>query len=98
MRRVLLPDEHRIPRGWVSTYGTYGWNAKHLGITMAVRPVGSSLVGNPFPIIIPCLRAVRSNNELGGFQGGPAMKRALLELERVELSPTGEVLAPRMFY
>ena len=95
MRRVLLPDEHRIPPGWVSTYG---WNARHLGIPMAVRPVGSGLVGNPFPIIFPCLRADRSNNELGGFQGGPDMKRALLELESVELSSTGEVLAPRMFY
>jgi methylated-DNA-[protein]-cysteine S-methyltransferase len=56
------------------------------------------LARNPFPIIIPCHRAIRSDGRLGGFQGGPAMKRALLELEGVEISAAGRVLAERFYY
>jgi methylated-DNA-[protein]-cysteine S-methyltransferase len=87
--------EHRIPRGWVSTYGRI---AKSLAVPRGARAVGSALSHNPFPIIIPCHRALRSNGELGGFQGGLAMKRALLELEGVQFSPTGRVLTDRVYY
>jgi methylated-DNA-[protein]-cysteine S-methyltransferase len=93
-RRVLLA-EHQIPRGWVSTYGRI---ARSLEVPKAARAVGNALSQNPFPIIIPCHRAIRSNGELGGFQGGINMKRALLELEGLELSTTGKVLTSRFYY
>lgn len=93
-KRVLLA-EHNIPRGWVSTYGRI---AKSLGLPKAARAVGNALSQNPFPIIIPCHRAIRSNGDLGGFRGGINMKRALLELEGVEFSQTGRVLASRFYY
>ena len=93
-KRVLLA-EHKIPRGWVSTYGRI---ARSLGVPNGARAVGRALSQNPFPIIIPCHRAIRSNGELGGFQGGINMKRALLELEGVEFSQTGRVLASRFYY
>ena len=93
-RRVLLA-EHKIPRGWVSTYGRI---ARSLGVSKAARAVGTALARNPFPIIIPCHRAIRSNGELGGFRGGLMMKRALLELEGVEVSATGKVLTSRFYY
>jgi methylated-DNA-[protein]-cysteine S-methyltransferase len=93
-RRVLLA-EHQIPRGWVSTYGRI---ARSLGMPTAARAVGAALSRNPFPIIIPCHRAIRSNGELGGFRGGLNMKRALLELEGVEFSATGKVLTSRFYY
>jgi methylated-DNA-[protein]-cysteine S-methyltransferase len=92
-RRVLLA-EYKIPRGWVSTYGRI---ARSLGAPNAARAVGTALSRNPFPIIIPCHRAIRSNGELGGFQGGLNMKRALLELEGLEFSTTGKVLTSRFF-
>jgi methylated-DNA-[protein]-cysteine S-methyltransferase len=57
-----------------------------------------ALARNPFPLLIPCHRAIRSNGKLGGFQGGPGMKRALLELEGIEFSPTGKVLTDRIHY
>lgn len=94
-QRGVLLAEHRIPRGWVSTYGRI---AKSLAVPRGARAVGSALSHNPFPIIIPCHRALRSNGELGGFQGGLAMKRALLELEGVQFSPTGRVLTDRVYY
>ncbi len=93
-QRVLLA-EHRIPRGWVSTYGRI---ASSLGIPAGARAVGRALATNPFPIIIPCHRAIRAGGELGGYQGGRKMKRALLELEGIELSPMGKVLMRRVYY
>jgi len=56
-RRVLLA-EYGIPRGWVSTYGRV---AKHIGCPGGARAVGNALARNPFPIIIPCHRAVRAD-------------------------------------
>lgn len=93
-RRVLLA-EYEIPRGWISTYGRI---SKNLGILKGARAVGRVLSRNPFPIIIPCHRAIRSNGELGGFQGGLKMKRALLEHEGVNVSNEGKVLTTRIYY
>jgi methylated-DNA-[protein]-cysteine S-methyltransferase len=92
--RVLLA-EYEIPRGCVSTYGRI---ARSLGVPGAARAVGTALARNPFPIIIPCHRAIRSNGDLGGFRGGLEMKRALLELEGVDFSTTGKVLSSRFYY
>ena len=94
-QKSVLLAEHKIPRGWVSTYGRI---ARSLGLPTAARAVGTALSRNPVPIIIPCHRAIRSNGELGGFRGGLSMKRALLELEGVELSATGKVLTSRFYY
>jgi len=62
------------------------------------RVVGNALARNPFPIIIPCHRAIKTNGELGGFQGGLDMKRALLELEGIEVSDKGKVITDRIYY
>ena len=70
--------EHAVPRGSVTTYGRL---AAHLGSPRAARAVGSALAHNPFPLLIPCHRALRADLSLGGYQGGLAMKQALLEME-----------------
>jgi methylated-DNA-[protein]-cysteine S-methyltransferase len=93
-RKVLLA-EYRIPRGWVSTYGRI---AKHVGVAGGSRAVGRALAENPFPIIIPCHRAVRVNGEIGGYQGGSDMKRALLEMEDVEFTEKGRVSMHKVHY
>ncbi len=93
-RKVLLAD-YGIPRGWVSTYGRV---ARSLGCPAGGRAVGGALAHNPFPIIIPCHRVVRADLELGGFGGGLPMKRALLELEGLKLSESGQVLTNRIYY
>jgi methylated-DNA-[protein]-cysteine S-methyltransferase len=94
-QKSVLLAEHKIPRGWVSTYGRI---ARSLGLPTAARAVGTALSRNPFPIIIPCHRAIRANGDLGGFRGGLEMKRALLELEGLEFSTTGRVLTSRFYY
>lgn len=93
-QRVLVA-ESQIPRGWVSTYGRI---AAHVGSPRGARAVGGALARNPFPIIIPCHRAIRSDGSLGGFQGGQGMKQALLELEGVEFSGAGQVVMTRVCY
>ena len=93
-RRVLLA-EYGIPRGLVSSYGLI---ARHIGVPGAARAVGSALANNPFPIVIPCHRAVRSDGHLGGYQGGLAMKRSLLKMEGIEVDAIGRVVAPRWHY
>ncbi|MFH1910729.1 MAG: MGMT family protein, partial [Pseudomonadota bacterium] len=78
-----------IPRGRVMTYG--GLAAK-LGLPGGARAVGNALAGNPFPLVIPCHRVVRSGGDLGGFGGGTDMKKALLMLEGVVFDRQGRVL------
>jgi methylated-DNA-[protein]-cysteine S-methyltransferase len=60
--------------------------------------VGGALSRNPFPIVIPCHRAVRSDGHAGGFQGDRRMKQALLKLEGVEVTPSGKVTTDRFYY
>ena len=83
----VLKAEWSIPYGKVASYGCV---ARKIGST-AYRAVGNALARNPFPIIIPCHRAIRSDRTLGGFQGGLEMKRKILELEGVEFDSSGKV-------
>jgi methylated-DNA-[protein]-cysteine S-methyltransferase len=91
----VLRAEHGIARGHVSTYQLI---AKFIGRPSASRAVGTALANNPFPMIIPCHRAIRSDRSLGGYQGGIAMKRALLEMEGIEFDNTGRVITKTFFY
>jgi methylated-DNA-[protein]-cysteine S-methyltransferase len=91
----VLIAEHRIPRGTVSTYGRIAGYLKKPG---AARAVGNALATNPFPIIIPCHRAIRSDLTLGGYQGGMEMKKRLLEMEGNELHEPGQLVKPKLFY
>ena len=91
----VLRAEHRIPRGRVSTYRLI---ATHLGKDKAARAVGSALAGNPFPIIVPCHRAIRSDRRLGGYQGGLAMKKCLLEREGIRFDGAGRVICEQYYY
>lgn len=94
-QRKALLAEYAIPRGWVSTYGKI---ARHIGVAGGGRAVGRALAENPFPIIIPCHRAVRADGVIGGYQGGCEMKRALLEMEGVAFTDRGTVSMQRMYY
>lgn len=94
-QRKVLETEHCIPPGAV---GTYRDLACACASPAAVRAVGSALSRNPFPLLIPCHRAIRSDGNLGGYQGGLAMKRFLLESERISFLPNGNVDVKKVLY
>jgi methylated-DNA-[protein]-cysteine S-methyltransferase len=94
-QQKVLRAEHGIPRGSVSTYQRI---ARYLGNGNGARAVGAALANNPFPVIIPCHRAIRSDGTLGGYQGGLEMKRALLEMEGIFFNTSGRVVTEEVFY
>ena len=76
--RDVLQATSRIPYGDVRPYA---WVAREIGRPRAFRAVGNALHVNPLAPIIPCHRVVASGGGLGGYGGGPDMKRWLLRLE-----------------
>ncbi|EAD5257601.1 methylated-DNA--[protein]-cysteine S-methyltransferase [Listeria monocytogenes] len=69
-----------IPYGIVVSYKDIAISA---GSPKAVQAVGQANRANPIPIIIPCHRCVKSNGELGGYNGADVDKKQyLLALEK----------------
>lgn len=69
-----------IPYGEVVSYKDIAISA---GSPKAVQAVGQANRANPLPIIIPCHRCVKSNGELGGYNGADVDKKQyLLALEK----------------
>ncbi len=77
-QRAVWEVARRIPYGETRSYA---WCAHQIGKPGAARAVGTALGRNPVPIVIPCHRVVTSSGGLGGYAGGLAMKRRLLEME-----------------
>lgn len=79
-----------IPKGSVATYRSI---AAALGKPNAQRAVGNALARNPFPVIIPCHRVIRSDLSLGGYSGahGTKIKEILLIQEGVKIQ-NGKVM------
>jgi len=62
---------------------TYAWVARRIGKPRAVRAVGSALRNNPWPLIIPCHRVIRSDGSLGLYAGrDDGRKKELIALEQ----------------
>ena len=63
---------------------SYQWVARQIGRPKAVRAVGSALRKNPYPLIIPCHRVVKSDGALGAYAGKMDGKKAeLLAIEKL---------------
>jgi methylated-DNA-[protein]-cysteine S-methyltransferase len=77
-RRSVLEHLRGIGYGTTESYATV---AAATGHAAAVRAVGSACATNPLPVVVPCHRVLRSDGSLGGYLGGLAVKRTLLELE-----------------
>ncbi|NVM54118.1 MAG: MGMT family protein [Candidatus Helarchaeota archaeon] len=79
-QRRVFELTKKIPVGKVATYGLL---AKILGTINLSRAVGNALNKNPFPIVVPCHRVVRSNGFIGGFAKGTEKKVKLLKEENI---------------
>ena len=73
----------QIPKGKLMTYGEI---ARELtGSVRAARAVGQAVAKNPYPVVVPCHRVVRSNGDVGGYSLGVDKKIKLLSEDGVEI-------------
>lgn len=82
----VLHAMRRIPFGALRTYGELAEEVRRPG---GAQAVGRACGANPVPIVVPCHRVVASDGTLGGYTGGLAIKRRLLQIERPGAIPTG---------
>ena len=78
LQTSVLTATADIPYGELKSYKEI---AVAIGRPRAYRFVGSTLAKNPFPILIPCHRVIRSDASFGQFRGGADLKRKLIEME-----------------
>ena len=73
-----------VPSGSLITYGELALAAGSPGSS---RAVGSALSSNPWPLVVPCHRVVRSNGHIGQYSAGSGIftKRSLLVSEGLEI-------------
>jgi len=77
--KKVLKITSQIPLGQARSYK---WVAKKAGKPKAARAVGRALNKNPYPIIIPCHRLIKSHGSLGGYAKGKKLKKKLLLFEK----------------
>jgi methylated-DNA-[protein]-cysteine S-methyltransferase len=77
-QRKVLDAAAAIPYGASATYTDVATAA---GSPRAVRAAGTALGTNPLCVVVPCHRVLRAGGGLGGYAGGLAAKRWLLERE-----------------
>ena len=78
LQRAVLTATADIPYGELRSYREV---AEAVDRPRAYRSVGSALAKNPFPLLIPCHRVIRSDGSYGCFGGGTDLKKRLIELE-----------------
>ncbi|MFA5337533.1 MAG: MGMT family protein [Candidatus Omnitrophota bacterium] len=61
---------------------SYKWVATKAGNPKAYRAVANALHKNPFPILIPCHRVIKSSKNTGGYALGKTLKKDLIKLEK----------------
>ena len=78
LQKSVLIATADIPYGELRSYKQI---AQAINRPRAYRFVGTTLANNPFPILIPCHRVIRSDSSFGQFGGGTELKRKMIELE-----------------
>jgi AraC family transcriptional regulator, regulatory protein of adaptative response / methylated-DNA-[protein]-cysteine methyltransferase len=78
----------QIPVGETRSYRQI---AAQIGQPGASRAVGSACGKNPVALVVPCHRAVREDQSLGGYRWGVARKQQLLADEK---TPPGTIAPP----
>ncbi|MFA5260154.1 MAG: MGMT family protein [Candidatus Omnitrophota bacterium] len=65
---------------------SYKWIAERIGRPQAVRAVGQALRKNPYPLIIPCHRVIKSSGDLGGYGGKQDPRKARLLAQEQDIA------------
>ena len=71
-----------VPAGRVTTYGEL---AKAVGLENGQSTIGTIMNKNPFPVIIPCHRVVKSDGQIGGYVYCEKAKSKMLEKEGIKI-------------
>ena len=71
-----------VPRGKITTYGEL---AKAVGLKNGQRAVGTMMKKNPFPVIVPCHRVVKSDGKIGKYVYGASVKSKMLAEEGIKI-------------
>lgn len=77
-----------VPKGKITTYGEL---AKAVGLKNGQRTVGKIMNKNPYPVIIPCHRVVKSDGKIGGYAYGEEIKSDMLTREGIVIK-NGKIL------
>ena len=72
----------QVPRGKITTYGEL---AKAVGLKNGQRAVGTMMKKNPFPVIVPCHRVVKSDGKIGEYVYGVSVKSKMLAEEGIKI-------------
>ena len=72
----------QVPRGKITTYGEL---AKAVGLKNGQRAVGTMMKKNPFPVIVPCHRVVKSDGKIGEYVYGTSVKSKMLAEEGIKI-------------
>jgi len=78
LQKIVYKKCMQIPYGKTKTYKEIAIDVQR---PRAYRFIGSCMAKNPFPIIIPCHRVIKSDGSIGNYSGGIMLKRKMLELE-----------------
>ena len=72
-----------VPEGKVTTYGDL---AKAVGLVNGQRAIGNIMKKNPFPVIVPCHRVIKSDGTVGGYAYGTERKKYMLSKEGLKIN------------
>ena len=72
----------QVPTGYVITYQEL---ANAVGLQNRQRMIGRIMKNNPFPVIVPCHRVVKSDGNVGGYAFGEKIKKNMLQNEGIEI-------------
>ena len=71
-----------VPKGKITTYGEL---SKAVGLKNGQRAIGMIMKKNPFPVIVPCHRVVKSDGKIGGYVYGERVKSRMLVNEGIKI-------------
>ena len=78
----------QVPKGKITTYGEL---SKAVGLKNGQRAIGMIMKKNPFPVIVPCHRVVKSDSKIGGYVYGERVKSRMLANEGIK-SKDGKII------
>lgn len=72
-----------VPKGKVTTYGEL---AKAVDLKNGQRVIGRIMNKNPYPVIVPCHRVIKSDGKIGGYAYGEDVKNTMLSKEGITIT------------